>query len=119
VEIALHGLPQSVHAHAIDEEAVDDHLANPVGVRGLGFDAFHRGPEGLATMEAGALFSDAEVDEENRAIGQVADAALVGSIAPGRRATVRTRISLGHAAAMHHADAGLNSIHPCVPREGK
>jgi len=115
VEIAVQGLAQPFHAHAVVEQAVEDGLADAVGVLGAGFDSCHLRAEGLAASTAGAVFSDLDVEDADLAVSDVANAARVRLLAVPQLATRGARESLRGAVAMYHADAGLNSVHACVP----
>jgi len=115
VEVAVQGPAQPLHAHAVVEQAVEDRLADAVGVFGAGLDALDRGAEGLAAGAAGAVFSDADFEDEDLAIGEVADAARVDLFAAPRLATPRAREGHRGAVTAHHAGAWLNGFHACVP----
>ncbi len=113
-EVALQGVLQPVEAHAVVEQAVDDGVANAVGVLGPRFDAWNLGTEGLAAGATGAVFSDGQFDEDDLAEGDVADAAGVGVLASAPLAAMRTRVGLGGTPSSENANARRVGIHACV-----
>src|SRR5439155_20676886 len=102
-------------AHAVVEQAVDDRLADPVGVLGAGFDSLHLSPEGLAAATAGAVFSDLDFEDDDLAISDIANAAGVNSIASSLLAASGARKGLRGARDAFHTHARLHGIHACVP----
>jgi hypothetical protein len=115
MKIALHGLLETFHAHAVVEHAVDDGFANPVGVLGARFDAIDVGAKGLATTAAGAVFSNFDFEYHDLAKSDIAHAAGVNILAPSGLAAVRTGKGFRSARKAFHAHARLNGIHACVP----
>jgi hypothetical protein len=118
MEIAFQGLAQPFHTHAVVEQAVEDGFADAVGVFRAGFDPLDLRPESLATTTAGAVFSDFDFEDEDFAIGDIADAAGVNILPTPRLATVRARKRFGGAREPSHANARLSGIHACVPGMG-
>ena len=115
MEIAAQRLAQPLHTHAVVEQTVEDRLADPIAVFRTGLDPFDPRPESLATRATGAVFSDGDVEDEDLLKGDIADRAAVRTLPPSPLATVGARIGFRGAPKLYHANAGLNSIHACVP----
>ena len=115
LEIAAHRFAQPLHTHAVVEQTVEDRLADPIAVFGTGLDAFDPRSEGLATRATGAVFSDGDFEDEDLLKGDIADGAGVRTLPPSPLATVRARVGFRGAPKLDHANAGLKSIHACVP----
>jgi len=115
IEIALEGLAQPFHAHAVVEQAVDDRIADAVGVFRARLDPLHLSSEGLATGAAGAVFSDFDFEQDDFAIGDIANAAAVNILAASFPAAMRTGKGLRGVREAFHANARLRGIHACVP----
>ena len=113
-EVALEGLLQTIHAHAVFEQAVNDEIADAVGVLGAWFDAVELGAKGLAAGAAGAIFSDRQLDDDNLAEREIANRSGMSIFARRGFAAMRTRKSLGGAALLHDAHTRLNGFHACV-----
>jgi hypothetical protein len=114
-ELALERLLQAVQAHAVFEQAIDDHVPNAVGVVRSWFDAIDLGTKGLATRAAGAVFSDGQFDDGDFAESDVANASSVDIFAPADLAALWTGESFWGAAFSNDANARLNGFHACVP----
>ena len=115
MEIALEGQPEPFHAHAVVEQAVEDRLADPVGILGPRFDPLDRGAEGLAAGTTGAVFSDLDFQPDDFAICEIAHAAGVHILASSAFATAGAGEGLRGAREAFHAHARMNGIHACVP----
>jgi hypothetical protein len=111
-EVALHGLLDAMEAHAIIEKAVDNSVANAVGVLGSWLDAFDARAEGLAAGAGGAVFSDRHFDEGDLAERDVADGSRVGGLPPSERAAVRAREGLRRTTPTENANT--SGVHACV-----
>ena len=105
---------QTIHAHAVSEQAVNDEIADAVGVLGAWFDAVELGAKGLAAGAAGAIFSDRQLDDDNLAEREIANRSGMSIFARRGFAAMRTRKSLGGAALLHDAHTRLNGFHACV-----
>ena len=114
-ELALERLLQAVQAHAVFEQAIDDHVPNAVGVVRSWFDAIDLGTKGLATRAAGAVFSDGQFDDGDFAESDVANASSMDIFAPADLAALWTGESFWGAAFSNDANARLNGFHACVP----
>jgi hypothetical protein len=101
-----------MEAHAIIEEAVDDGVANPVGVLGSWFDPFDVRAERLAAGAGGAVFSDRHFDESDLAERDVADGSCVGVLAPSGRAALWAREGLWSTTLTENANT--SGVHACV-----
>lgn len=114
-EFALEGLLQAMETHAVFEQAIDDEIANAVGVLGSRLDAVDLRTEGLATRTGGAVFSHREFDEGDFAESDIAHASSMGIFAPAKLATRWAREFLGSASFAKRPDACLSGFHACVP----
>src|SRR5262249_19228296 len=115
VESPLQRPAQRFHAHAVVEQAVDNGLAHPVAVFGPRLDTLDLRPESLATIAAGAVLSHLDFEDDDLAIGDVADTTGMHILAPSTFATLRAGEGPGSTLTVNHACAWLNSIHACVP----
>jgi hypothetical protein len=59
--------------HVVQEEAVEDGLADLIGVAGIGFDAVDWGTEGGTTVAGGLVEGGGPVDEDEGVIGYAAN----------------------------------------------
>lgn len=111
-EVASHRLLHAMEAHAVIEEAVDDGVADPVGVLGSRFDPFDVRAERLAAGTGGAVFSDRHVDEGDLAQRDVANGARVGALPPSGRAALWTGEGLRRTTLTENANT--SGVHACV-----
>jgi hypothetical protein len=112
MEIALQSKAHPFDAHAVVEQAIEDSLADTIGVLGAGFDSFHLVSEGLGTGTTGAVFSDLDFEHDNLARSKIANATDVNILAASLLAA---RKSLRGAKDVFRAYARLHGIHACVP----
>ena len=95
VEIAVEGGVDLFHVHVVEEEAVEDRLADLIGVAGTGFDAVDLGPEGGTTVAGGVIFGGGQMDDDDGAIGNAADRSLMEAFAAAAASALGTRVSFG------------------------
>ena len=114
-ELALERLLQAIQAHAVFEQAIDDHVTNVIGVLGSGLNAIDLGTKGLATGTVGAVFSDGQFDDGDFAESDVANASSMGIFAPAELTALRTGMRFSGATLSYDANARMNGFHACVP----
>src|ERR1700689_902382 len=115
MEIPLQRLAEPLHAHAVVEQTVDNGLADTVAVFRARFDAVRLRSKGLAAATAGTVFSDSDFEDEDLAIGEIANKSSMGLLASPALAAAWARIGFRGAPTLHRANAGLNGFHACVP----
>jgi hypothetical protein len=101
-----------MEAHAVVEEAVDDGVADAIGVLGSWFDPLDVGTERLAAGTLGAVFSDRQFDDDDLPVGDVADGSSVGALPPPGCAAVWAREGLGSTSLPENANT--SGVHACV-----
>jgi hypothetical protein len=87
------------HVHVVEQETVEDGLANLIGEVGMGFDAIDVGAEGGTTVARGFLFGGRDVDDDDGVIGNAADRSLMEAFAVAAAAALGTRGSFRGMAA--------------------
>jgi hypothetical protein len=83
----------------VEEEAVEDGLANLIGVARIGFDAVDLGPEGGTTVAGGFVFGGRQMDDDDGMIGNTAERSLMEAFAAAAASAMGTRGSFGSMAA--------------------
>jgi hypothetical protein len=101
-----------VEAHAVAEEAVDDGVADPVGVLGTGLDPFDVRAERLAAVAGGAVLSDRHFDEGDLAERDVADGSCMSILPPSGRAALWAGEGLRSTTPTENANT--SGVHACV-----
>src|SRR3954454_22800436 len=101
-----------MEAHAAVEEAVDDGVADAVGVLGSWRDPLDARAERLAALTGSAAFSDRQFDEDDLAEGDVADGSGVGVLPPSGRAALGAGEGLRGTTLPENANT--SGIHACV-----
>jgi hypothetical protein len=80
-----------LHVHVVEQEAVEDGLADLIGVVGIRFDAVAVGTEGGAAVARGFIFRGRDMDEDEGVIGNATDGALMEAFAAAALSAVGTR----------------------------
>jgi hypothetical protein len=111
-EVALHSLPQTMEAHAVFEEAVDDGGADPVGILGSWSDPLDVRAERLSPGTGGAVFSDRQFDDGDLAARDVASGSPVGVLPSSGRTTVWTGEGFRRSTLSENANS--RGVHACV-----
>jgi hypothetical protein len=101
-------------AHAVIEEAVDDGIADAVGVFGSWFDAWDLRAKRLAAVTSGAVFSDRQFDDDDLAESNVANESSVCVLPMSNPAALGTREGFWGATLAENANT--SGIHACVLR---
>ena len=113
-ELPVQRFLQAVQAHAVIEQAVDDRVADAVGVFGPRFDAFDLRAKGLAARAAGAVFSDRQFDDQNLAEGNVANLSGVSVFAFARLCHTADTGKVSGAQTAERYEHAVNGFHACV-----
>jgi len=87
------------HVHVVEQETIEDGLANLIGEVAMGFDAIDVGAEGGTTVTRGFIFGSGDVDDDDGVIGNAADRSLMEAFAVAAAAAAGTRGSFGGIAA--------------------
>jgi hypothetical protein len=99
-EVPPHRGDDTLHAHAVVEDAVEHGQVDPVVVQRPGFDARRRGAERGAATAAGAILAVGDVEEDELLGGDGADPAVVDGWAPARGSLEDIAAQGGPAAAL-------------------
>src|SRR5262245_11900328 len=114
VEVTGQAAAQGLDAHLVVQQSIEDGLADAVGVGGAGQDPLELGAESLATATAGAILCGGQFKQEDLAVSQAAQRAVMEGLATGEDTTVGAGETVGGAAAALDADGWLKGTHACV-----
>src|SRR5262249_32631312 len=112
------GCLNPLQAHMVLQQAIQDRLADRVGILGLGFDVGHLGAKRATTGAAGPVLGGDDMDDQDALVGDAADGPMELLLAASQGAAVRTRDLLRRSLPVRVHYPGLDGFHACLSCKG-